>query len=274
MSQTFRLPAGQVATVTAHASGAASFWSITEANVPGAPVAVLAGATSAVGPFAAPKIYVMAGAFAPSVAFTTPDPVSDGDTLVNAVLTTPAITGGTITDADFAIGDVRLLTSDGAPDDAVKATLSRNPAGDENGLTFGAVAYGVGGNSITIAYIDPAANDAELGVVVVGNAITVNLATGVAGAITSTAAEILAAIEAAPAADALVTVVINAADSGVADDGSGIVTALASAPMTGGQGTGIGTAGIGSLCADYTNGKLYINGGTLAAPVWKLVTSA
>lgn len=38
--------------------------------------------------------------------------------------------------------------------------------------------------------------------------------------------------------------------------------------------TGEGLAGIGSLCVDTTNGKLYINGGTKAQPVWKLVTSA
>jgi hypothetical protein len=39
-------------------------------------------------------------------------------------------------------------------------------------------------------------------------------------------------------------------------------------------GTGNAFAGIGSLYADITNGKLYINGGTLAQPVWKIITSA
>lgn len=38
--------------------------------------------------------------------------------------------------------------------------------------------------------------------------------------------------------------------------------------------TGEGVTGIGSLYTDITNGKLYINGGTKAQPVWKLVTSA
>jgi hypothetical protein len=38
--------------------------------------------------------------------------------------------------------------------------------------------------------------------------------------------------------------------------------------------TGEATAGIGSLYTDYTNGKLYVNGGTKAEPVWKIVTSA
>ena len=38
--------------------------------------------------------------------------------------------------------------------------------------------------------------------------------------------------------------------------------------------TGADFAGPGSLCIDITNAKLYINGGTKASPVWKLVTSA
>lgn len=38
--------------------------------------------------------------------------------------------------------------------------------------------------------------------------------------------------------------------------------------------TGETTAGKGSLYADVTNGKLYINGGTKAQPIWKIVTSA
>lgn len=38
--------------------------------------------------------------------------------------------------------------------------------------------------------------------------------------------------------------------------------------------TGEGIAGKGSTYIDYTNGKLYINGGTKAEPVWKIVTSA
>lgn len=38
--------------------------------------------------------------------------------------------------------------------------------------------------------------------------------------------------------------------------------------------TGEGVAGIGSRYTDVTNGKLYIQGGTKAQPVWKIVTSA
>lgn len=38
--------------------------------------------------------------------------------------------------------------------------------------------------------------------------------------------------------------------------------------------TGEGEAGIGSLCTRLDTGKLYVNGGTKAEPLWKLVTSA
>jgi hypothetical protein len=38
--------------------------------------------------------------------------------------------------------------------------------------------------------------------------------------------------------------------------------------------TGAGDCGPASLYFDITNAKLYINGGTKASPVWKLVTSA
>ena len=38
--------------------------------------------------------------------------------------------------------------------------------------------------------------------------------------------------------------------------------------------TGAGDAGPGSLYVDITGAKLYINGGTIASPTWKLVTSA
>lgn len=48
----------------------------------------------------------------------------------------------------------------------------------------------------------------------------------------------------------------------------------AGVPVDGGSGTGAGVAEKGSLYLDKTNGKAYINGGTLASPIWKLITSA
>jgi hypothetical protein len=155
---------------------------------------------------------------------------------------------------------------DGAPVSAAKATLTVNPAGDENGLTFTAKEYGSDGNLISIAYVDPAANDQPLTVSVVNSAITVSLKTGAAGAIESTAAEVLAAVNAA--ASKLVVASIYADDSGGADDGSGVVTAMAKASLTGGAGTNIGLSLPGAYYIDTTNGLTYTNTGTLAAPVW------
>lgn len=118
---------------------------------------------------------------------------------------------------------------DGNQNDAVKATLSTALTGSNNDLDYTAVAYGTGGNSITIAYVDPAGNNQALAVSVATNAISVSLATDGGGAITSTAAQVKAAIEASAAAAALVTV---ANKSG--NDGTGVVTALTATALSGG----------------------------------------
>jgi hypothetical protein len=62
-----------------------------------------------------------------------------------------------------------------------------------------------GGNGITAEFKDPLAANAPLGVAVTGSAITVNLATDATGKITSTAAQIVSALNADPAASALVS---------------------------------------------------------------------
>lgn len=188
--------------------------------------------------------------------------------------------GNAVFDSDSLkiVGSVRDYAGDGAPAASARATLARNPAGDDNALAFTAVKYGVYGNGITIAYVNGGASQ-SLSVSVVDKAITVNLATNGSSVITSTAAQVKAAIEASAAAAALVTCTINTGDTGSADDGSGVVTALAAANMTGGAGigynsAGVGQAGVGSRYTDYTNANLYINAGTAAVPVWKLFTRA
>ena len=161
-----------------------------------------------------------------------------------------------------------LTLSAGAPVDAVRASLVVNPTGDDNALTFTSKEYGAEGNRITVEYRDPVANDAELSVSVSGKTIVASLATGVAGAITSTAAGVKAAIDAFPASAALVSVAVYTADSGSADDGTGVVTAMAAASLANGAGTGIGVALAGGMCIDTTNAYVYRNSGTQAAPVW------
>jgi hypothetical protein len=164
------------------------------------------------------------------------------------------------------------LEGDDVPIDNVQASLATALTGDDNDLVFTAVPAGAAGNRISIQYRDPAANDVALSVAVNGTphgtAIVFTLATDGGGAITTVADDITALVE-SDLAD-FVTVA-NAEDN----DGSVEVTAMAVTHLADGvTGTGTDVAGPGSRFTDYTNANLYINAGTKAAPVWKLVTRA
>lgn len=119
----------------------------------------------------------------------------------------------------------------GADMDATHATLTTALAGGNNDIIWTAVVGGEAGNDITIEYEDPGLADQALAVTVLGNAVTVSLATGAAPGmdITSTANDIIAEVASTPAAAALVSGA-NAA----ANDGSGVVAALAATNLTGG----------------------------------------
>lgn len=174
----------------------------------------------------------------------------------------------TVVMADYAGAfNALLYPHHGAPEDAAQATLAVNPAGDDNGLIFTARVYGAEGNSISVRYVDPDANDAALSVSLYRQAITVSLATGEAGAITSTAAEIKAAIEAKGDVAQLVTVALDEDDDNFSA-GAGIVTAMATAALEDGAGTGIGVVVRGGLLIDTENGDVYRNSGSQAAPAW------
>lgn len=111
------------------------------------------------------------------------------------------------------------------PVNAVADALTTNLTGTNNDIVFTAKTKGDSG--ITIAYVDPGATH-TISVAVVGPAITVTLGYAT-GAITSTGDDVKAAIAAEPAANALV----STADAG-GNDGSGLVTAMAAAPLIGG----------------------------------------
>lgn len=250
------LPAGQVLTVVA---GALGFGAISRlSDIPGGEplgyTPIAGGETKVFGPFTATSRFRI-----------------DADT---SSLTVSTALGVSMPLTIGALGDLIELQGAGVPAASARATLTINPTGDENGLIYTAVAYGVAGNDISIEYLDPGAISQALAVSVTGTKISVSLATDGSGTITSTAALVKAAIEASTAAANLVTVAIMTADTGSADDGSGIVTAMALAALSGGTGIGIGTAGKGSRYTDTTNGKIYVNGGTKAVPSWKIVTSA
>ena len=72
----------------------------------------------------------------------------------------------------------------------------------------------LGGNMITAEFKNPGVASSPLSVAVTGNDIVVNLATGADGALTSTAAQVRDAINANPAASALVTAHTVAGNAG------------------------------------------------------------
>jgi len=135
---------------------------------------------------------------------------------------------------------------------AVAASLATGVVGNNNALTFTAKEAGAVGNDISIQLIDPAGNNGALSVDVVGRDILVTCATDGASAIASTAADIIAAIEASPAAD-LVTV-----DNTGASTGAALVVAVAKTDLAGGTNASVGRkllvvskdAGAGTLTLD------------------------
>ena len=86
------------------------------------------------------------------------------------------------------------------------------------------------GNNIAVALLDPGAISQALAVTVTGYYVQVSLATDGAGDITSTAAQVIAAVNASAQASALV-VAANTTGS----DGSGVVSAVPMTVLTGGK---------------------------------------
>ncbi len=107
---------------------------------------------------------------------------------------------------------------------------------------FTAKTRGVVGNDITIEYIDPEEENAEIAVEVTGTAIEVILVPGGGEAITTTANDIIAAL----ADNELVSVAKKAGS-----DGTGVVTAMAATALSGGQDATV--AKKGDICFDATS---------------------
>jgi hypothetical protein len=71
-----------------------------------------------------------------------------------------------------------------------------------------------GGNDITAEFLNPGVPDSPLSVAVMGNDISVSLATGATGALSSTAAQVIAAINAHPGASQLVVALTYRGNAG------------------------------------------------------------
>lgn len=121
----------------------------------------------------------------------------------------------------------RLTNAAGTFSDGNASALQTSLVGLNNDLVFTARQIAADGDAITVAYVNPGIL-AALSVTVSGRAISVALAHDGIG-ITSTAAQVAAAIAAKPSAAALVTVA-----NATGDDGTGVVTAMAATNLAGG----------------------------------------
>lgn len=129
-----------------------------------------------------------------------------------------------------------------------KASLTTALAGTNNDLVYTAIRRGQWGNAINVAYIDPGGTTATLAVTVEGFKISVSLGRA-ASAINTTAAALAAAIQANADASQLVTIA-NAS----ANDGTGLVIALAATFLSGGS---LQTTPPTQVNSDVTNGHYF-----------------
>ena len=101
--------------------------------------------------------------------------------------------------------------------DGTLGTLTVESVPADSDLDFTAVSKHIGSDRISVILADPGSASATLGIVVDGRKITVNLATDATSVITSTAALVKAAIEGEAAANALVTVALETAGTGLVE---------------------------------------------------------
>ena len=124
--------------------------------------------------------------------------INDGTRTIRTIST--AVIGLVATAPDAAIGTAAALTL---------AFVTAN-----TGVTYTAVTAGTAGNQIRVRYVDPEAASAALAVSVAGKDITVTLATDLDGKLTSTASDVVTAINADANASALVTAALATGSSG------------------------------------------------------------
>jgi phage tail sheath protein FI len=109
---------------------------------------------------------------------------------------------------------IGLIGTAPAAEAEVKASLTIGTAAANNGILFTSKKTGELGNKTAVRFRNPMANSATLSVSVSGDLITVNLATGPTGTVTTTGTLLIAAIAANTAANALVTAANVATSTG------------------------------------------------------------
>jgi hypothetical protein len=126
------------------------------------------------------------------------------------------------------VGTVTPYTGSTTSDTRNNIIGGLNAANQAQAVVLTTLAWGQdGGNDVTVALVKPSGNGAPLGVSVAGKAITVSLATDAAGAVTSTAKQVVDAINASAEASQLVT-----ATTFRATGGTGVVAPTATTKLT------------------------------------------
>lgn len=133
---------------------------------------------------------------------------------------------------------------------SIKASLDIGVALSLNYITYRAVDAGTKAHGIKIAHIDPEGNSKTLDIKVEGNTINVYLATDETGAITSTVADVIAAVNAHLIANQLVVASVK-----LGSEVTNIVSAAAAAPLAGGtDGNASAAEGVLLNDVDVTHG--------------------
>lgn len=119
------------------------------------------------------------------------------------------------------------------------ASLKTGVVDTNNAITFAVRDAGPAGNLLTVAILDPGGKEKPLTVDIDGHDITVSLATNGTGSgeLTSTAAQVIAAIEEHDTVSQLIAAANTGASSGV-----GKVAAVAKTNLAGGSGVAVGRA--------------------------------
>jgi hypothetical protein len=100
-------------------------------------------------------------------------------------------------------------------DGSSRAVLATGVVGNNNAITWMARDTGADGENVRVELLDPAANDQPLWISVANNIISVHLATGGGGAITSTATQVMAAIQLGQLLAAKASLRVGAGDAGI-----------------------------------------------------------
>lgn len=133
--------------------------------------------------------------------------------------------------------------------DKVAAKLVTGIVGSNNAILWTAKVPGAAGEAIKVQLLDPSANSQDLAVSVVGDTVVASLKTGSGGAIESTAAQVIAAVNAHLVAKTLVI----AANSG-ASTGAGVVAAVAATALDNGADWNVTPSCILAEDVDVTDG--------------------